>query len=372
VVADGFRHVRQPDPKHAPESLLHIQGKLHVAAWLRALDAKDVVVERRDTQSGRVADVTAVLADGSRIAVEVQYSRLTEREWATRTADLRGGGWRPIWLWGVTPGRWLMRTPIRLTPIHQSVLRSGDDVWWIDAEQARLGEGFVERETFRELRLNPDAADHEVLLAWSAIGAHTVDGGHIEGPWSGFKRSGESVARRELLTALAGGLRLHRDSSDAKAVARHALEADRRAKRDAKIARWLAAPEPSPPWRSVDAIRLRWESAGNADNGRLWAEIAASSFAADEYIYAPPLDWHADLLAWFLSSEAAGTTPSLGEAVSFARQRWPHDPRRMPKAVAALLSRVRQQRARTAQDGMALPLDPPLRPDRAVQVTLFD
>lgn len=61
-VPDGFRHVVAPNPRHEPESHLHITGKLVVAEWLMRGGWQDVQLERRDTQAGRTPDVTATRA----------------------------------------------------------------------------------------------------------------------------------------------------------------------------------------------------------------------------------------------------------------------------------------------------------------------
>jgi len=351
LVRDGFRHVRQPTPRHSPESVLHVQGKLHVAAWLTSIGAEDVHVERRDTQARRVPDVTARMRDGTRVAIEVQYSPLTARSWARRNEDLLAAGLRPIWLWGHR-GAGDAVTDIRLTPIQQIILRSGEGVWWIDAERGRLGDPFVERPRLREFRLAPEHHDRDCRVEWAPIEVHTLSGGVLEGPYTEARVNAAGAARTVLLTRLANGLARRRDVRQKRALARERemkLIAEQRARR--REERQGSAPAPARPrsvegvlsyWRATDAVRLSTPEL---------AEVAAAACPEDVFVYEPEWRWHADLAVWIARRLDAGEPPTLADATAFVRSRFAHDPRRVHTAVAAVTQRLlRHLGATTAQD----------------------
>src|SRR6266446_5712571 len=75
-----FAHRRLEGSEHSREQLLHLAAKSMLASWAKQHDpSSDVRLESR-LENGRTPDVLIILADGSRHAIEVQYSAITESE----------------------------------------------------------------------------------------------------------------------------------------------------------------------------------------------------------------------------------------------------------------------------------------------------
>lgn len=176
-VDDGFRHRDRPSIPHRPESISHVQGKLLVAEWLRQAGAIVVDVERRDTQAGRTPDVSAVLTDGRRMAIEVQYSGLTAKTWRDRDEALRAAKFSTTWLFGVPTSSTVEQPSHRgLQQVHREVLGSGARVWWLDVERAEVAASGVDRTVNGDDFVTP--LDHDpgvaVTCLWAAMTALTV------------------------------------------------------------------------------------------------------------------------------------------------------------------------------------------------------
>ncbi|HUP69647.1 MAG TPA: competence protein CoiA family protein [Acidimicrobiales bacterium] len=176
-VDDGFRHRDRPPVPHRPESIAHVQGKLLVAEWLRQAGAVVVEIERRDTQAGRTPDVSAVLGDGQRIAIEVQYSGLTAKTWRDRDEALRAASFSTTWLFGV-PTASTVEQPLHrgLQQVHREVLGSGARVWWLDVERAELAASGVDRTVNGDDFVAPvdDDPGLAVTCLWAAMTAHAI------------------------------------------------------------------------------------------------------------------------------------------------------------------------------------------------------
>lgn len=136
VVPAVFRHLNTATAGHDPESWFHLTGKLLIAEWLRQDPGGWVVLVERTVDTGpkRRPDVSAKRADGSAIAIEVQYSPLDPDLWRARTSDLWVAGFSPIWMWGHrgVHARPVAADILKLNTLVQLAWREGHRPHWID------------------------------------------------------------------------------------------------------------------------------------------------------------------------------------------------------------------------------------------------
>ncbi len=112
---------------HHPESLWHLSAKAVLAAWAaRQPGVADVAVERCTPDRTRRSDVRVLFHDGRQVALEVQATPLTDREWSARHADYQRQGITDVWLW--RPG----------TQPHWVVVGHGQLLWELDPGKAHM------------------------------------------------------------------------------------------------------------------------------------------------------------------------------------------------------------------------------------------
>jgi len=71
-----------------------------LAAWARRQPGvADVAMERCTPDRARRSDVRVRFRDGRQVALEVQATPLTDREWCTRHGDYQRQGITDVWLW---------------------------------------------------------------------------------------------------------------------------------------------------------------------------------------------------------------------------------------------------------------------------------
>lgn len=135
---DGYRHLSRPDrDNHGPESVLHRQGKALVARWAGSQPrVAKVQIEAPLADRERVADVLITSETGNRIAIEVQYSGLTNMEWKQRTASYNALGIPVVWIWG-NVGTFAPRRT-RVLDVHREVLRRRMPIIWINPAQETI------------------------------------------------------------------------------------------------------------------------------------------------------------------------------------------------------------------------------------------
>jgi Competence protein CoiA-like family len=115
-----------PLGRHHPESVWHLAAKAALAAWAaRQPGVADVAVERCTPDRARRSDVRVRFRDGRQVALEVQATPLTDREWSARHADYQRQGITDIWLW--RPG----------TQPHWVVVAHGQPLWELDPGKER-------------------------------------------------------------------------------------------------------------------------------------------------------------------------------------------------------------------------------------------
>lgn len=138
---DHFAHMGHAGG-HAPETILHVEGKAALAAWARAAypDAR-VTVEASPAETHRRPDVLLDFGD-RRYGLEIQYAALAPEDWSARHADYERAGITDIWLFGAT-ARWMLRPrswdapdlPIRLPPLLATLLLRGVPFFWLDPQE---------------------------------------------------------------------------------------------------------------------------------------------------------------------------------------------------------------------------------------------
>jgi hypothetical protein len=111
---------------HHPESVWHLSAKAALAAWAgRQPGVADVAVERWTPDRARRCDVRVRFHGGRQVALEVQATPLTDREWSARHADYQRQGITDVWLW--RPG----------THPHWVVVAHGQPLWELDPGKER-------------------------------------------------------------------------------------------------------------------------------------------------------------------------------------------------------------------------------------------
>ncbi len=133
---DGFRHLVS-STAHAPESLFHIEGKAQIAKWARAKYPNVEVVEEQasNTARDRIADVMVNFANGSRVAIEIQYAALTPDAWQLRHDSYAAQGIRDVWLFGHHGTQLRAGTrenEVNLNPTHEALASTGSPVLWFN------------------------------------------------------------------------------------------------------------------------------------------------------------------------------------------------------------------------------------------------
>lgn len=147
VVPAVFRHRSTTGIGHDPESWYHLTAKLLVADWLRTAYPEWQVDMERTVETGprRRPDVSARKRDGTSLAVEVQYSPINPIDWSTRSADLAGAGYMPVWLWGHRGSHFRASKTydedvvvVQLGALQQQAWLNGARPHWIDPEHERV------------------------------------------------------------------------------------------------------------------------------------------------------------------------------------------------------------------------------------------
>ena len=91
-----------PGARHSPESAWHSQTKHRMRRWAMAQGAA-ARIEARTADGRRRTDVSVSLPGGSTLAVEVQFSSITDAEIVARGEDYRQAGSTVVWVWRDNP-----------------------------------------------------------------------------------------------------------------------------------------------------------------------------------------------------------------------------------------------------------------------------
>jgi|GEM_PF-1810720 len=146
---DGFRHLRRDaSTDHAPESLLHHQGKAAIAHWLANRYRKHLTVTVEPLLEGgeRRPDVMAVSrSSGARMAFEVQYSYEPPHVWRERHQWYRDHGIVDVWLFGHTGSHMNVAEDgkITLNPTHRAVIDEGMPLLWLNPFDRAIATAYV-------------------------------------------------------------------------------------------------------------------------------------------------------------------------------------------------------------------------------------
>lgn len=109
---------------HHSESVWHLSAKAVLADWARRQPGvADLAIERFTPDRTRRSDVRVYFDDGRQVALEVQATLLTDREWSARHADYQRQGITDVWLF---PPR--ART-------HWIVAAHGQALWELDPSE---------------------------------------------------------------------------------------------------------------------------------------------------------------------------------------------------------------------------------------------
>ena len=135
---DGFKHLAvDVSTNHAPESMLHHQGKAAIAKWLTDTYGQHLHVTVETSLDGgeRRPDVMATSrATGAQMVFEVQYSYEPPHVWQQRHQWYRDRGIVDVWLFGHTGAHLRVAGTgrVALNPTHRAVLAEGMPVLWFN------------------------------------------------------------------------------------------------------------------------------------------------------------------------------------------------------------------------------------------------
>ena len=286
-----FRH-KTISKAHAPESLFHVEGKAQIAKWVRANYPDAEVVEERPSsrRRERIADVMVTLADGRRIAIEIQYASLRPDDWQRRHDSYVAQGIRDVWLFG-HQGSQLKAVAnadqVRLNPTHEAVAATGVPILWFNPEKLLVAH--VTNDT------DPRAPVRQIAAS-EGVGDLTVEN------INKFSLSFEQGLSHERLAALVEGtaqfevwllaeqiaraerIRLEEIKAEAK---RAADEADRVQFAEARRLEQIQAAEryaAEAPARAKQAEMMRLKQAKRADNAERRDRLATAWPATPEGI----------------------------------------------------------------------------------------
>jgi hypothetical protein len=363
-VPAGFRHVRRPQPSHEPESLLHIIGKLVVARWLAELGWSDIGVERKDTQSLRRPDVTAVSPTGERVAVEVQYSQLTVEEWQRRDTDLRTAGWQVFWLWGRGPGG-SRRSASATRQIHRLLLGQDRRPWRIDPEKSAFGISVAtwthpDPGNSSRLKMSPERDARHLHVKWVSISEVQPRGPALWHPQ--IEEFDKALAEARARTLAAMGERIR-----ALAEKREARSRRDEQRSGARPDRGRRAPPHSfalPPACRVGDDPSRIGVAPNVQSAIEAAGLVGllqRELPNDWAIFTTSFQWHAEVL-WELRDEPAGALVPMDRLIDVVRRfTHHHHPASTVRALQGFLDAVAAATNAIARSGHVVQIVRPWR-----------
>jgi len=119
---------------HGRETIWHAKGKQRLCRWAKA-HGGTAKVEAYTPDRRRRSDVAVTLADGHKVAIEVQLGEVTDAEWLARHHDYVQAGIVDVWLWYAAT--WVPRV----------VFEAGQPGWILDLENDRLGMLYARPET---------------------------------------------------------------------------------------------------------------------------------------------------------------------------------------------------------------------------------
>jgi hypothetical protein len=208
-----FRHLTKGARSHGGESFAHHTAKHLIGLWARTKYPEAMVsVDDERVESRQLPDVLITMGDGTRYAIEVQYSPMTATAWSERHRGYVDQGIHDVWILGHI-GANLRRSRREENlgnpnpgPLHAAIHRAGLPLLWINPFKSLIGAGLL------SLR------DGERLA--------TAD------PGSFWGRLDLAVEPLEHLRLVPGG-------ATTPALDRHAADVDReRHERDRQEARW--------------------------------------------------------------------------------------------------------------------------------------
>ena len=131
------------------ETWWHLNAKQTIAVWARStMPDADVAVDDVQVFDGdgrRQPDVLITLPDGRRIAVELQYSTLTEPQWRARHAFYQRSGILDLWLFAHVGPQFRLHDDstaqwpkARLLSLHQAMLKAGVVPVWFNPVWRRV------------------------------------------------------------------------------------------------------------------------------------------------------------------------------------------------------------------------------------------
>lgn len=347
LVPDGFRHVSSPNPGHGLETTHHITGKLVVKRWLERLGFDEVTLERRDTQSGRTPDVTAT-RNGSRFAVEVQFSPISTAEWSQRTKELADSGFSVLWLWGSN----MKSDSAKMQPAFSAqgeMRRRGIQITLIDPDEDSFGimtAPFIwhdSNDTINRMSIPVEPGNRQTDILWFSSEAFSIIDRQIFHPILQELIDNSLHARQIILTQLESCIRkLHR-------------------RRKPTAPRYRAtssnsSPPPVTPERPFNtAISVPKASSGRTSLLKPtefgWAvlkksgliPIVGATYKGDRYIYWRQDEWHAGLVLRILY-QPSGTHISSRTITSFIEEHTRCEEDKGRFAVRGLLDAMERQR----------------------------
>lgn len=303
-----FRHRLQGAGRHGRESYYHQLGKSLIAQhFTDRYPHAEVDLETEAGDNAQRPDILVAFPDGSRFAIELQYSPLTIAAWRARHEGYRRHGVTDIWLFGHLPPH--LRTSryhrderfagaIGVTELARAVTSAGLPVRFFSPDERTVATALVE-------------SGNPLLRAWGAAELAFVGLEECElrnGLWTPVDDA-EEAARRACEERLLRQAQEQRrwEREDAR---RRAEQARREHDRD-KIDRWKR--------RKHDEAERMWKEHSEARFLALVGlpetpSIIERELRADRWIHRHPAHWHAQIYWEFLHGRV-GQTFTFGKAV---------------------------------------------------------
>lgn len=145
-----FRHLTKGARSHGGESFAHHTAKHLIGRWARTKYPEAMVsVDNERVESRQLPDVLITMEDGTRYAIEVQYSPMTASAWSERHRGYVDHGIYDVWILGHT-GANLVRSRREENrgnpnpgPLHAAIHRAGLPLLWINPFKGLVGAGLL-------------------------------------------------------------------------------------------------------------------------------------------------------------------------------------------------------------------------------------
>jgi hypothetical protein len=162
---DGFVHKPGTGGIHEPISANHQLGAQLIARWARTHDGVGAEVEVASRDRRRRPDITITTASRARIAVEVQYARMSVADYQARSRDHTREYDARAWLLGHVGDNFTYKDgTVRLNALAQAIQADDATLLWLNSETGTVLTAWAGDDGH-----GPQPADRGVARAWEVV-----------------------------------------------------------------------------------------------------------------------------------------------------------------------------------------------------------